>query len=62
MTFNDDPDLIKKVITGGGSWVYGYGIKSKVKLCRFATMEEIKEKSKPNTSFISVSRIGKILA
>ena len=24
-TFNDDPDLLKKVITGDESWVYGYG-------------------------------------
>ena len=25
-TFNDDPDLLKKVITKGELWVYGYGI------------------------------------
>ena len=25
-TFNDDPALLKKVITGGESWVYGYDI------------------------------------
>ena len=29
-TFNDDPDLFKKVITGGESWVYGYNIETKV--------------------------------
>ena len=23
-TFNDDPDLLKKVITDGELWVYGY--------------------------------------
>ena len=23
-TFNDDPDLLKKAITGDESWVYGY--------------------------------------
>ena len=23
--FNNDPDLLKKVITGDESWVYGYG-------------------------------------
>ena len=28
-TFNDDPDLLKKVITGDKSWVYGYDIKTK---------------------------------
>ena len=27
-TFNDDPDLLKKVTTGDESWVYGYNIKS----------------------------------
>ena len=24
-TFNDDPDLLKRVITGDESWAYGYG-------------------------------------
>ena len=28
-TFNDDPDLLKKVITGNESWVYGYDIETK---------------------------------
>ena len=28
-TFNDHPDLFKKVITGGESWVYGYNIETK---------------------------------
>ena len=28
-TFNDDPDLLKKVITGDESWVYGYEIETK---------------------------------
>ena len=28
-TFNDNPDLLKKVITGGESWVYGYDIETK---------------------------------
>ena len=27
-TFNDDPDLLKTVITGGESWVYGYDIET----------------------------------
>ena len=27
-TFNDDPDLLKKVITGDESWVYGYDIET----------------------------------
>ena len=28
-TFNDDPDLLKKLITGDESWVYGYDIETK---------------------------------
>ena len=28
-TFNDDPDLLKKVITGDESWVYAYDIETK---------------------------------
>ena len=28
MSFNNDPDLLKKVTTGDESWVYGYNIKS----------------------------------
>ena len=28
-TFNDNPDLFKKVITGYESWVYGYEIETK---------------------------------
>ena len=27
-TFNDDSDLLKKVITGDESWVYGNGIET----------------------------------
>ena len=27
-TFNDDKDLLNKVITGDESWVYGYDIKT----------------------------------
>ena len=27
-TFNDDPDLLKKIITGDESWVYAYDIES----------------------------------
>ena len=28
-TFNDDPDLLKKVITGDESWLYEYDIETK---------------------------------
>ena len=31
-TFNNDPDLLKKVITRDESWVYGYDIITKAKL------------------------------
>ena len=31
-TFNDDPDLLKTVITGEESLVYGYDIETKVQL------------------------------
>ena len=27
--FNDDPDLLKKLMTGDESWVYGYKIETK---------------------------------
>ena len=30
-TFNDNPDLLKKIITGDESWVYGYNIETKAK-------------------------------
>ncbi|EFN70230.1 hypothetical protein EAG_12167, partial [Camponotus floridanus] len=26
---NDDPDLLKRVITGNESWVYGYDVETK---------------------------------
>ena len=29
MTFNDDPDLLKNVITGDEVWLYGYNIEIK---------------------------------
>ena len=29
-TFNDDPDLFKKVIAGDESWAYGYDMKPKL--------------------------------
>ena len=31
-TFNEDPDLLKKLITGDESWVYGYDIEIKAQL------------------------------
>ena len=32
--FQDDPDLVEKVITGDESWVYGYDIEIKAQLKR----------------------------
>ena len=29
MTFNDSPDLLKMVLTGEKSWMYGYDIETK---------------------------------
>ena len=45
-TFNDDPDLLKKVIAGNESWLYGYDIETNAQSNHFATIEEIKQKSK----------------
>ena len=39
-------NLLKKVITGDELWVYGYDIEILAQSFRFATIEEIKEKSK----------------
>ena len=59
-TLNDDQNLLKKVTTGDESWVYNYDIETKSKSSRFATIEEIKEKSKqellaiPKNAFQSI--------
>ena len=42
-TSNGDPDLLKKVITGDESSIYGYDIETKA---YFAMTEKIKKKSK----------------
>ena len=39
-TFNDDSDLLKKVITGGESWVYDYGIDTKTQSSQRKRPEE----------------------
>ena len=49
VTFNDDPDLFENVVTGDESRMYGYYIEPKPNHRNgkhFATIEEIKEKSK----------------
>ena len=40
MTFNVDPDLLKKVITGDESWVYGYDIETKAQSSQWKRPEE----------------------
>ena len=39
-TFNDDSDLLKKVITGGQSWVYGHDIETKTQSSQWKHQEE----------------------
>ena len=39
-TFNDERDLLKKVITGNESWVYGYDIETKFQSSRLAMIGE----------------------
>ena len=58
-TFNDDPDLLKKVITGDELWVYAYDIETKVQSSRFAPIERIKEKFKQEVLAIPKSAFQK---
>ena len=37
--FNDDPDLLKKVITGDESWVYGYDTETKAQSSQWNCQE-----------------------
>ena len=43
-TFNDEPDLLKKVITGDESLVYGYDIETKAQSFQWKRPEELKPK------------------
>ena len=43
-TFNDDTDLLKKVITADESWVYGYDIKAKAQSSQWKRPEEQRPK------------------
>ena len=47
MTFNDDPDLQKKVITDDESWMYVYDIKTKAQSSQWKRPEELKPKKTP---------------
>ena len=40
MTFNDDLDLLKKVITADESWVYGYDIETKAQSSQWKRPED----------------------
>ena len=44
MACNNDPDLLKKVITGDESWVYGYDIETKAQLSQWKRPEEPRAK------------------
>ena len=43
-TFNDDPDLLKKIITGDELWMYGYDIENKVQSFQWRRPEEPRPK------------------
>ena len=58
-TFNDDPDLLKKILNRDESWVYDYDIETNAQSQRFATIKEIKEKSKQELLVISKSEFQK---
>ena len=49
-TFNHDPDLLKKVITGDEAWVYGYDIETKAQSCQWKRPEEPKTKKITSSS------------
>ena len=42
--FNDDSDLLKKVITGDESWVYRYDIEIKAQSSQWKRLEEQRPK------------------
>ena len=43
-TFNDYPDLLKKVITGDESWMYGYDIETKAQSSPWKRLEQARPK------------------
>ena len=47
-TFNDDPDLPRKVITGHETWVYDYDIEAKVQTSQWKCPEEPRPKKENN--------------
>ena len=55
-TFNDDPDLLKNVITGTNNGCMAINLKPK----RIDTIEEIKEKSKQELLAFIKKRISEV--
>ena len=45
-TFNDDSDLLKKVITGDKSWLYRYGIETKFHGHRSGDVDDVQRRSR----------------
>ena len=43
--FNDNPDLLKEVISGDESWTYGYDIKTKAQSSQWKRSEELRRKT-----------------
>ena len=44
-TFKNDPNLLKKVITGDESWLYGYDIETKAQSFQWKRPEDPRPKS-----------------
>ena len=42
--FNDNPDLLKEIITGDESWMYDYNFETKAQLCQWKRPEESRPK------------------
>ena len=47
-TFTDDPDLLRKVITGDESWMYGYDIETKPQPSQLKRPEDRPRPKKPH--------------
>ena len=61
ISYNEDPDLLKKVITGDKSWVYGYNIEIKAQILFYYDWgdKRIIETEAIGDTKKSVSSIGK---
>ena len=56
MLFNDDPDLLKKVITGNESWLYVFDIETKAQSYEWKRPEEPKsKKARQVRSYVKVN-------